>query len=287
MEFKIDNLNKSYGNKKALSDVSIQFTPGIYGLLGPNGAGKSTLMNILTLNLPSDSGTITLDHQEIKHMGANYRKKLGFMPQGQTMYEQFRCFDYMAYIATVKGMGKKEAYRQIETLLKEMELWDVAYKKIKTFSGGMKQRLLLSATLLDNPDIILLDEPTAGLDIKQRIHVRNLIARIAMNRIVILATHVVSDVEFIANAFILLKDGRIIQKGSIAELQKPLMHRVYEIELYEEELSNLDEHFLISNMSKIHDHMLVRLISDKQLTEEKYKERNATLEDVYLYYFGV
>lgn len=287
MEFKIDNLNKSYGNKKALSDVSIQFTPGIYGLLGPNGAGKSTLMNILTLNLPSDSGTITLDHQEIKHMGANYRKKLGFMPQGQTMYEQFRCFDYMAYIATVKGMGKKEAFQQIETMLKEMELWDVAYKKIKTFSRGMKQRLLLSATLLDNPDIILLDEPTAGLDIKQRIHVRNLIARIAMNRIVILATHVVSDVEFIANEIILLKDGQIIQKGSIAELQKPLMHRVYEIELYEEELSNLDEHFLISNMSKIHDHMLVRLISDKQLTEEKYKERNATLEDVYLYYFGV
>lgn len=287
MEFKIDKLNKSYGNKKALSDVSIQFTPGIYGLLGPNGAGKSTLMNILALILRGDSGTITLDHHDIKHMGTHYRKKLGFMPQSQTMYEQFRCFDYMAYIATVKGMGKKEAFQQIETMLKEMELWDVAYKKIKTFSGGMKQRLLLAATLLDNPDIIMLDEPTAGLDIKQRIHVRNLIARIAMNRIVILATHVVSDVEFIANEIILLKDGRIIQKGSIAELQTPLMHRVYEIELYEEELSNLDEHFLISNMSKIHDHMLVRLISDKQLTEEKYKERNATLEDVYLYYFGV
>lgn len=286
MEFTIDKLNKNYGEVEALKNINLLLTPGIYGLLGPNGAGKSTLMNIIALNLPSDSGTITFHGKDIHQMGKNYRKKLGFMPQNQAMYEQFRCFDYMGYIAAVKGMSKKEAYPQIRHFLKELELEDVAHKKIKTLSGGMKQRLLLAATLLDNPDIIMLDEPTAGLDIKQRIHVRNLITKIAMNKIVILATHVVSDVEFIANEFILLKNGEVIQKGNISKLQKPLYRHVYELEIQSEELADIKRQYIISNLSKIHHHMLVRIISDAPISNTRFKECDATLEDVYLYFFG-
>lgn len=286
MELAIEHVTKSYGALKANNDITISLEPGIYGLLGPNGAGKSTLMNILTGNISCDSGSVCLDGINVFSMGEAYRGRIGYMPQKQAMYDDFRCFDYLAYIATVKGMHKKESKKQIEMYLKRVELTDVSHKKIRALSGGMRQRLLLAATLLDQPDILLLDEPTAGLDPKQRIHVRNLISEIALEKIVIIATHVVSDVEFIANQFVLMKDGKIIKKGSLYDIQEPLKACVYEGVIQTQEIEAFAQAYDVCSMAKLQDQVLVRLLARQEITEKRFQNVHATLEDAYLYYFG-
>lgn len=213
MVLEIKNLKKNYGAKEALKGVSLSLTPGIYGLLGPNGAGKSTLIGILTCNLKASSGTISLDGKEIVSMGEEYRKLVGYMPQQQALYPSFTAEAFLDYIAALKGMAKDEAKKKIPEILEAVDLNGYADKKIKTFSGGMKQRLLLAQAILDEPAILILDEPTAGLDPKQRISVRNLISRIAKDKIVLIATHVVSDVEFIAKELVLLNDGTVLKMG--------------------------------------------------------------------------
>ena len=180
MELAIKNLRKRYGDKEALKGVSFSLTPGIYGLLGPNGAGKSTLIGILTGNLKADSGTIFLNGKNIEKMGADYRKILGYMPQQQALYPSFTATGFLDYMSALKGMDKKTARKQIPEVLQMVELSEFGESKIKTLSGGMKQRLLIAQAILNNPDILILDEPTAGLDPKQRIALRNLISRIAV-----------------------------------------------------------------------------------------------------------
>lgn len=284
MELKVRHLSKKYGDKLALNNVSFSLQEGIYGLLGPNGSGKSTLFKILVQLLEQSEGTIHLDEKPLSKWGKDYRSILGFMPQYQSMYHQFNAYDFLAYLSQVKGIDKKIAQKRIDHLLTVMELKDVSFHKIKTFSGGMKQRLLLCATLLNDPKIILLDEPTAGLDPKQRIHVRNLISEIAMNKIVIIATHVVSDVEFIADEFLLLKEGQLIQKGSMMELQNVIIDKVKEQKVDIEEYKRMEQEVLISNVSKVGALFQVRFID----LENKYMNANIvdpTLEDIYLYYF--
>lgn len=286
MELEIIELRKNYGEKEALKGVSFSLTPGIYGLLGPNGAGKSTLIGILTGNLKASSGSIWVNGKEIGTMGAEYRKMLGYMPQQQALYPAFTAKSFLDYMAALKGMEKEKAREQIPQVLEMVELTEYAGKKIKTFSGGMKQRLLIAQAILDDPDILILDEPTAGLDPKQRISVRNLISSIAKDKIVIIATHVVSDVEFIAKELILLQDGNVVEKGDKKEILNKLQGHVFEAKISPETYEEVKGHWSIGGISQSGDEIYVRVISDNHENLGSAEEVRPSLEDVYLYYFG-
>ena len=202
MKLTIDSISKSYGTNLALNGFSATLDAGIYALLGPNGSGKSTLMNILTDNLKADSGEITYEdadsvRENVLDMGVRFREKLGFMPQYPGLYPNFTVERFMWYMAALKGLSKEESMRQIPEILAAVELDDVPKRKIGALSGGMKQRLTLAQAVLGDPEILILDEPTAGLDPKQRIAIRNYISKIAFNKIVLIATHVVPDIEFL------------------------------------------------------------------------------------------
>ncbi len=218
----ICHVTKHYGKKRALSDFSYTFKPGIYGLLGPNGAGKSTLMNLITDNLIPDknNGVIKWDNEDIQKLGKKYRSHLGFMPQQQNLYPTMTARQFMGYISSLKNIDRKSAVTEIESLLETVELKEVADKKTGGFSGGMKQRLLFASCLLGNPSLIILDEPTAGLDPRQRVILREKIENYGKDKIIIIATHITSDIETIADCIIMMKDGRIIDNGSVEELVK-------------------------------------------------------------------
>lgn len=216
----LKNVCKSYGKKAALKDFTYTFDNGIYGLLGANGAGKSTLMNLLTDNVSRNSGEILYDGREILDMGKNYRELLGYMPQQQGFYENFSARMFLYYMAELKEIKKKEAKRQIEELLDIVNLSEVADKKVGGFSGGMKQRVLLAQALLGSPKILILDEPTAGLDPKERVNFRKYIQRLSEDKIILVATHVVSDVETIADRILVMKDGELVADDSPEVLVK-------------------------------------------------------------------
>lgn len=206
----IRNLSKNYGKKEALKGFDYTFEDGIYGMLGANGAGKSTLMNLITDNLKRTGGSIFFDGREILEMGADFRALVGYMPQQQGFYENFSARMFLFYMAELKGIRRREAKKQIEQLLQTVNLMDSADLKISGFSGGMRQRVLLAQALLGDPKILILDEPTAGLDPKERINLRNYIRQLSENKIILLATHVVSDVETIADRILILKDGELV-----------------------------------------------------------------------------
>ncbi len=219
-QLEIENLNKHYGKKHALKDFSFTFTNGVYGLLGPNGAGKSTLMNLITDNLSpdKDGGKILWNGKPIAVLGKEYRKHLGFMPQQQGLYSNMTAQTFLGYIAALKGISKKSAEQQISDVLEQMELSDAADKKIGGFSGGMKQRVLIASTILGDPDLIIMDEPTAGLDPKQRVIIRRLTEQLGAHKIILISTHIVSDIETIAKEILLLREGSLLTHGTVAEL---------------------------------------------------------------------
>ena len=214
MELTIQNLTKTYGNKVALREFSYTFTPGIYGILGANGAGKSTLMNLITDNVKRDSGSILWNGTDILKLGREFRREVGYMPQQQGMYPDYSARDFLCYMAAVKELPRKESRRQIEELLEVVNLSDDAHKRLGGFSGGMRQRVLLAQALLGDPKILILDEPTAGLDPKERLRLRQYISDLAQNKIVFLTTHIVSDIESIANDVLLMKQGELVAHGA-------------------------------------------------------------------------
>ena len=214
MELTIQNLTKTYGNKVALREFSYTFTPGIYGILGANGAGKSTLMNLITDNVKRDSGSILWNGTDILKLGREFRREVGYMPQQQGMYPDYSARDFLCYMAAVKELPRKESRRQIEELLAVVNLSDDAHKRLGGFSGGMRQRVLLAQALLGDPKILILDEPTAGLDPKERLRLRQYISDLAQNKIVFLTTHIVSDIESIANDVLLMKLGELVTHGA-------------------------------------------------------------------------
>ena len=281
----IDNLSKSYGSNLALNQFTYSFDHGIYALLGPNGSGKSTLMNIVTQNLKSDNGDILLDDTPIGKLGASYREKLGFMPQYPGMYPSFSALDFLRYMAVLKGLNKKKADEQIDELLRAVELHDVRTHRIGSFSGGMKQRLALAQSLLGDPEIVILDEPTAGLDPKQRIAIRNYIASVALNKTVIIATHVVSDVEFIAREAIMLKKGVISDSGSPYELTQKIEGQVWQTVVAAEEVQTMQDKFRVVNIQNGEQGVILRILSDVKPTEDSVTVV-PSLEDYYLYVFG-
>lgn len=215
----LNGVNKHYGAKHALIDFDYEFTEGVYGLLGPNGAGKSTLMNIITQNIPMEpDGEILWNGGDIYKLQAKYRRKIGFMPQQQELYPSFTASRFVGYLAALKGIKKEKIESEVERVLDLVELSEQADQKLGGFSGGMKQRVLIAQALLGKPKLLILDEPTAGLDPKQRVIARNLISSLANDKIVIISTHIVSDIETIADRILLIKQGELIDEGTVPEL---------------------------------------------------------------------
>lgn len=284
-ELKIEHICKCYnrGKKQALKDFSVTLTPGIYALLGPNGAGKSTLMNILTDSLRADSGTISFNGTNVLKMGSAYRQILGYMPQQQGMYDEFTAVGFLKYMAALKALKKKEAKEQIETLFRRVGLEKEMRQKIGGFSGGMKQRLLIAQALLGNPKILLMDEPTAGLDPYERIRLRNFISEIAEDKIVIFATHVVSDIEFIAKEVLLLKNGTLLYQDTVEELNKKIDGKVFEVTVDFENVPSVKESFKVSNICRKDGKCVMRILSDERPAMDGVKEVVPQLEDLYLY----
>ena len=219
-KLEVRNISKHYGRKKALDGFDFIFTDGIYGLLGPNGAGKTTLMNIITTNLKpdKDGGKILWNGEETQLLKEKFRSQLGFMPQQQNLYDNMTAFDFLGYMAALKKLDRKKAHEEIRELLKKVELEDCAEKKIGGFSGGMKQRVLIASAMLGNPRLLIMDEPTAGLDPKQRVIIKRLVSEMSKEMIVIISTHIISDIENIAKNILLLRNGKIIDSGTVSEL---------------------------------------------------------------------
>lgn len=244
-KLELTDLTKRYGNHVALEGFSASFAPGIYGILGANGAGKSTLMNLITDNIRRDSGSITFDGRDILELGDDFRQVLGYMPQQQGIYEQMTAASFVSYMGKLKGIKGKQLQQQVKDVLALTNLSDVANKKLGGFSGGMKQRALLAQALLGDPKVLLLDEPTAGLDPKERIRIRNYIRELAKERIVLLATHIVSDIESIADQVLLMKRGKVLKMDTpqalIASLPETLTPVAYHFNLEDVYLYYLGE----------------------------------------------
>ena len=292
MRLDLDSITKTYGKNLALSSFTVTLDPGIHALLGPNGSGKSTLMNIITDNLKADSGEITYTSDDgvtenVLKMGVRFREKLGFMPQYPGLYPNFTVERFMWYMAALKGLSKEKAKKEIPEILAAVELDDVPKRKIGALSGGMKQRLTLAQAVLGDPEILILDEPTAGLDPKQRIAIRNYISKIAFNKIVIIATHVVSDIEFIARDIIMLKKGVIVDNAPPHELTKKIEGKVWNVPCTEAEVQTMQDRFRVTNISRdeLSGGVILRILSDDKLMEKAIAV-SPTLEDYYLYVFG-
>ena len=301
MKIEFKHIGKTYGSVRALSDFSAELTPGIYALLGPNGAGKTTLMHILTDNLKADSGEILYTEdgnapRNVKAMGEEFREMLGFMPQYPGMYPNFTAKQFLQYAATLKGVGdhlkKRERDvlidRQITEILDELDLSDVAMRRIGTFSGGMKQRLALAQAVLGNPKILILDEPTAGLDPKQRIAVRNYVSRISRDKIVLIATHMVSDIECIAKEIILLRKGETVNMAAPHVLVQEIDGKVWDVCVEQDRIAEMQSKFAVTNIATSDEQSgmaVLRVLSDTKPSEDATHAVPA-LEDYYLYVFG-
>ncbi len=284
MKLEITGLSKSYGKTVALRNLTLTMTDGIYALLGPNGSGKSTFMNILTGNLKADAGNIECDGEDIKKIGVRFREMIGFMPQYPGMYARFTVEDFLWYMAKLKGLPNDKAKTEVGRVLEAVALSDSLHTKVGALSGGMKQRLALAQATLGNPKILILDEPTAGLDPKQRISVRNYISGLAFDKIVIIATHVVSDIEFIAKEAIILKKGIVIDHDTPAVLARKMENRVFQVSCKEKEIANYEKDDQIISIAKGKGDMVhLRLLGD---IGEGMQTVTPTLEDYYLSVFG-
>ncbi len=284
MKLEVMHLVKKYGKKQALKGINAILTEGVYGFLGPNGAGKSTFMNILTGNLKATSGQILCDGKDIREMGREFRGILGYMPQQQALYPNFTAEGFLAYMAALRDMKRAEAAKRIPEVLAEVGLLEVAGDKIKSFSGGMKQRLLIAQAVLAEPKVLVLDEPTAGLDPKQRIAIRNLISEISAGKIVIIATHVVTDVESAANRILLIREGEMAADSTREELCGALAGKVFELRIPQEKLKAVesDPDLLVGNISRERKTLFVRVICENKPEGYEAEPVRPGLEDVYL-----
>lgn len=284
MELQLDRVTKQYGTKRAVDRLNLSMKVGVYGLLGANGAGKTTLMRLLCDILNPTSGEIRYDGQNIHVMGEEYRSLLGYLPQNFGYYPEFTAEKFMLYMAALKGLNRSFAQNRTEELLRLVGLEKERRKKIKTFSGGMKRRLGIAQAMLNEPEILILDEPTAGLDPKERVRFRNLISSFSKDKIVLLSTHIVSDVEYIADKIFLMKEGQILKEGTPEEITAQMNGLVWECEVDEKRAAELEYRYTIVNMKKKNGAIELRIVSDTK-PDEAAISVDATLEDMYLYYF--
>lgn len=286
MLFVAEKITKFYRSHKALQNISVTMQNGVYGLLGPNGAGKSTLLNILTGNLQADEGKLYLDGEPVNTDDIAYKKILGYVPQQQALYPDFSVRMFLEFIAALNNMQPAETEKRIDAVLMQVDLTEVKDKKIKRLSGGMKQRVLIAQALLKNPQLLILDEPTAGLDPEQRIHIRKLIAEVATDRIVLIATHIVSDVECIANDIILLDEGQVICQEECVTLLRQLKGKVWEILVSQKKYEELEKRYLVCGIKQEEGRIRVRFLSEEDPGMDTAVPATPELEDVYLWYFG-
>lgn len=285
MELKITNLTKEFKDITAVNDVSYSMHTGVYGLLGVNGAGKTTLMRMLCTLLKPDRGTITWDGGDIFEMDGEYRKILGYLPQDFGYYPDFTVYDYLMYIASIKGLRPVTAKQRAKALLEQVGMEKAEKKKMKALSGGMKRRVGIAQAMLGEPQILVLDEPTAGLDPNERIRFRNLISELSEKRLVLLSTHIVSDVEYIANEILLMKDGQIKAAGTSQELLSAMPAKVWSVQASKQELDAYLKAYKVSNVKTTPDGAELRILSPDKPSENAVSVA-ATLEDLFLDYFG-
>ncbi len=284
MVLTIERLTKQYGSKIAVDRLDGEFGNGVYGLLGANGAGKTTLMRMICGILTPTSGEIKLDGVNNLDMGEEFREQLGYLPQDFGYYTEFKAKEFMLYIAALKGLPPANAKRRADELLEMVGLKEVANKKIKTFSGGMKQRLGIAQAMINDPKILVLDEPTAGLDPKERVRFRNLISDIASDRLVILSTHIVSDVEYIADEILMMKNGAFIARGTVTELVESISNKVWKVVTDRESADTLCARYNIINLHHVEDMVELRIVSG-EAPSDMAEHVAPTLEDLYLYQF--
>lgn len=280
------DITKKYEDIYALNHVTLKLVPGIYALLGPNGAGKTTLMNILTGNLKADSGQILLNDVIVHPDSPEYKRILGYVPQQQALYPEFTVRQYLMYLGELKGLKKKDAAIQVQSVLQKVNMLDHMGKKIKKLSGGMKQRVLIAQALLCDPKFFILDEPTAGLDPEQRITIRNLISEISSQRIVLIATHIVSDVEFIAENIILLSKGRLLCEKRREDLLAQMDGMVWEIYGSLEMYHILQKRYTIAGIQPSKESYIIRLLSSEKPDLPDVSLAEPRLNDIYLWHFG-
>lgn len=283
MELTIERLTKQYQNKIAVDRISFTLTKGVYGLLGANGAGKTTLIRMLCGVLKPTNGEVEFNGIDVSN--EDYRDVLGYLPQDFGYYPEFTAIEFLCYMASLKGLTKQRAKEKAIELLELVSLSEVAKKKIKTFSGGMRQRLGIAQAMLNNPKILILDEPTAGLDPKERIRFRNLISQLGKDRIVLLSTHIVSDVENIASTILVMKKGQLVHSGPLDEIIKVIENKVWECSVDQQMAEGLMGSYPIINIRQESPHVFLRLVCEKKPCETA-RSVQATLEDLYMYYFS-
>ncbi len=288
MELEFDRLTRQYGSKIAVDRVSTRLRPGVYGLLGANGAGKTTLMRMVCGILRPTSGEVRLDGRSIADLGDRYRARLGYLPQDFGYYPEFTALDFMEYMAALKGIDAHDARTRSLELLERVGLAGEERRRIRTFSGGMKQRLGIAQAVLNDPAVLVLDEPTAGLDPKERVRFRNLIAGFATDKVVLLSTHIVSDVEYIADSILMMRAGSIIMQGAPAEVVRSIEGKVWEARVPALEVEALAARFPVVNVHYASDGAaLVRFLSEAAPALELAAAPAApTLEDLYLHVFN-
>ena len=285
MKLSFENISKLYGDTVALQQIDLTLGSGVYGLLGPNGAGKTTLMRIMTDLLAPSTGRVLLDGQDIAVMGAAFRKKLGYLPQDFGVYPNFTAEQFLLYIARLKGLSKFEAKRQTDGLLHMVGLEDKKQKKLKGFSGGQRQRVGIAQALLGDPEILVLDEPTAGLDPEERIRFRGIISDLSQQKLVLLSTHIVSDLEAVANEIILLRKGVVLSMQKPASLLEQLNGQVWLVTVPAVDEAALTKQYTCSNVMHTDGKSVIRLLSESAPRPDAVPTA-PNMEDLYLYYFG-